>query len=35
MFVLQGFRRRQDLEARMDWMSKGRVLVYEKHRPAN
>ena len=31
MFVLQGFRRRGDLEAQMDWLSKGRVLVYEKH----
>lgn len=35
MFVLQGFRRRNDLEARMDWMNKGRVLVYEKHNVAN
>jgi 2-polyprenyl-3-methyl-5-hydroxy-6-metoxy-1,4-benzoquinol methylase len=35
MFVLQGFKRRSDLEARMDWMNKGRVLVYEKHQPAN
>lgn len=31
MFVLQGFKRRADLEARMDWLNKGRVLVYEKH----
>jgi len=31
MFVLQGFKRRSDLEARMDWLNKGRVLVYEKH----
>jgi glycerol-3-phosphate cytidylyltransferase-like family protein/SAM-dependent methyltransferase len=30
MFVLQGLRRRADLEARMDWLGKGRVLVYEK-----
>lgn len=30
MFVLQGMRRRKDLEERMDWMNKGRVLVYEK-----
>lgn len=30
MFVLQGFRRRRDLEQRMDWLNKGRVLVYEK-----
>ena len=35
MFVLQGFRRRSDLETRMDWMNKGRVLVYEKHQPVN
>ena len=34
MFVLQGFRRRADLEARMDWLRKGRVLVYEKHKRA-
>ena len=30
MFVLQGFVRRRDLESRMDWLSKGRVLVYER-----
>jgi len=30
MFVLEGFRRREDLENRIDWMGKGRVLVYEK-----
>jgi cytidyltransferase-like protein len=30
LFVLEGFRQRPDLEARMDWMGKGRVLVYEK-----
>ncbi len=35
MFVLQGFRRRADLEARMDWLNKGRVLVYEKYSRAN
>jgi len=35
MFVLQGFKRRGDLEARMDWLNKGRVLVYEKHQPKN
>jgi cytidyltransferase-like protein len=34
MFVLQGFRRRADLEARMDWLNKNRVLVYEKHNRA-
>jgi cytidyltransferase-like protein len=33
MFLLQGFRRRADLEARMDWLNKNRVLVYEKFRP--
>jgi cytidyltransferase-like protein len=33
MFVLQGFRRRADLEARMDWLNKNRVLVYERGRP--
>jgi cytidyltransferase-like protein len=32
MFVLQGFRRRADLEKRMDWLNKNRVLVYEKCR---
>jgi SAM-dependent methyltransferase/glycerol-3-phosphate cytidylyltransferase-like family protein len=30
MFVLEGFRRREDLENTIDWMGKGRVLVYEK-----
>lgn len=30
LFVLEGFRRRDDLEARMDWGGKGRVLVYER-----
>lgn len=30
MFVLQGLRRRPDLEQAMDWLNKGRVLVYEK-----
>ena len=35
MFVLEGFRRREDLENRIDWMGKGRVLVYEKQRPAD
>jgi SAM-dependent methyltransferase len=30
LFVLEGFRRRADLEARMDWGEKGRVLVYER-----
>jgi cytidyltransferase-like protein len=30
MFVLQGMRRRRDLEDAMDWLKKGRVLIYEK-----
>jgi hypothetical protein len=30
LFVLEGFRRRPDLEQRMDWGGKGRVLVYER-----
>lgn len=30
LFVLQGFVRRQDLEQKMDWLNKGRVMVYEK-----
>jgi SAM-dependent methyltransferase len=30
MFALEGFKRRADLEARMDWMQKGRCLVYER-----
>jgi 2-polyprenyl-3-methyl-5-hydroxy-6-metoxy-1,4-benzoquinol methylase len=30
LFVLQGFRSRYDLEARMDWKNYGRVLVLEK-----
>jgi SAM-dependent methyltransferase len=30
LFVLEGFRRREDLEERMDWAAKGRVLVYER-----
>ncbi len=30
LLVLEGFRRREDLEARMDWAGKGRVLVYER-----
>jgi hypothetical protein len=29
-FVLEGFRQRKDLEDKIDWMGKGRVLVYEK-----
>ena len=32
MFVLEGCRSRPDLEARMDWGNKGRVLVLEKQK---
>jgi SAM-dependent methyltransferase len=30
LFVLEGFKRRADLEAKLDWLVKGRVLVYER-----
>lgn len=30
LFVLEGFRRRHDLEQRMDWRQLGRVFVYER-----
>jgi 2-polyprenyl-3-methyl-5-hydroxy-6-metoxy-1,4-benzoquinol methylase len=30
LFVLEGFRARPDLEDRLDWGRKGRVLVYER-----
>ena len=30
LFVLEGFRRRADLEEQMDWGEKNRVLVYER-----
>ena len=30
LFVLEGLRRRADLEERMDWAKKDRVLVYER-----
>ncbi len=30
LFVLEGFSRRADLEDRMDWAGKNRVLVYER-----
>lgn len=30
LFVLEGFRSRRDLEARMDWKNYGRVLVLER-----
>jgi len=33
LFTLEGFRRRADLELRMDWGGKGRVLVYERATP--
>jgi hypothetical protein len=37
LFVLEGFARRSDLEQRLDWAGKGRVLVYERPsgRPAS
>jgi hypothetical protein len=34
LFVLEGFRRRADLEQQLDWGGKGRVLVYERTAPA-
>ena len=34
LFVLEGFRRRSDLEERMDWAGKDRVLVYERETAA-
>jgi len=30
LFVLEGFKRRADLESKMDWKGLGRVLVYER-----
>jgi hypothetical protein len=30
LFVLEGYRRRADLEEILDWGTKGRVLVYER-----
>ena len=30
LFVLEGFKRRADLETKMDWQHKGRCLVYER-----
>lgn len=30
LFILEGFRSRGDLEQRLDWAGKGRVLVYER-----
>jgi len=30
LFVLEGCRSRPDLEVRMDWLNKGRVMVFEK-----
>lgn len=35
LFVLEGCRSRLDLETRMDWLGKGRVLVMEKTSPAH
>jgi hypothetical protein len=32
LFVLNGFAQRPDLEKRMDWAGKNRVLVYERAR---
>jgi SAM-dependent methyltransferase len=33
LFILEGCRSRPDLEERLDWLKKGRVLVLEKQRP--
>jgi 2-polyprenyl-3-methyl-5-hydroxy-6-metoxy-1,4-benzoquinol methylase len=33
LFIMEGCRSRPDLEARMDWLNKGRVLVMEKVAP--
>lgn len=33
LFVLEGFRSRPDLEERMDWAGKGRILIYERQVP--
>lgn len=30
LFLLEGFKSRRDLEAKMDWLNKGRVMVFEK-----
>ena len=30
LFTMQGFRVRQDLQQSMDWLKKGRVLIYER-----
>jgi SAM-dependent methyltransferase len=35
LFILEGFKARPDLEERMDWLHKGRVLVYEKQPQAS
>jgi SAM-dependent methyltransferase len=34
LFVLEGFKSRPDLEERMDWLKKDRVLVYEAYTEA-
>lgn len=31
LFILEGFKSRPDLEQRMDWLDKRRVLVYERY----
>jgi len=35
LFILEGCRSRPDLEARLDWLGKGRVLVLEKPSPSD
>lgn len=30
LFLLNGFKSRPDLESKLDWLNKGRVLIYEK-----
>lgn len=35
LFVLEGCRSRPDLEAKLDWQGKGRVLVLEKRSPSD
>lgn len=34
LFTMEGFRRRRDFEEKMDWLTKERVLVYERQRMA-
>lgn len=33
LFILEGYLCRPDLEEKIDWLKKGRVLVYQKQRP--